>query len=293
MNAHQFEALHPKEYQRRFLREKVRVCGRDFDSVRSTLVSTGVVKSADGSALVKMGNTTVLCGLKLEVGRAGHMNPKEGRIEVEVGFQTNFSLAKVYHSALTLSQVHLTPVCSPKLKIGKSPEDVVACGEFISHFIVENKIVPLNELCIEEGKSVWVVYADITCLNLDGNVMDASLIAVSSALRNLRIPATVLDDLGEVMVDPDRSKLRPLPMDYTPIPLTFALVDQEVLADPSSKEEDLCTGKLTIVMNNKRQLCCVYKPGGAEISDKQLRACFTLTKERVETLYPIIAHATK
>ena len=90
MNAHQFEALHPKEYQRRFLREKVRVCGRDFDSVRSTLVSTGVVKSEDGSALVKMGNTTVLCGLKLEVGRAGHMNPKEGRIEVEVGFPSDY-----------------------------------------------------------------------------------------------------------------------------------------------------------------------------------------------------------
>lgn len=45
-------------------------------------------------------------------------------------------------------------------------------------------MVDLNDLCISEGKAVWVLYADIVCLNDDGNVFDASLLALVSALKN-------------------------------------------------------------------------------------------------------------
>jgi exosome complex component RRP43 len=35
-----------------------------------------------------------------------------------------------------------------------------------------------------EGKTVWYLYLDIYCLDYDGNVFDASLIALISALKN-------------------------------------------------------------------------------------------------------------
>jgi exosome complex RNA-binding protein Rrp42 (RNase PH superfamily) len=41
-------------------------------------------------------------------------------------------------------------------------------------------------LCIKEGKAVWVLHADIVCLNYDGNILDASLLALTTALKNCK-----------------------------------------------------------------------------------------------------------
>ena len=45
-------------------------------------------------------------------------------------------------------------------------------------------MVDLSELCISEGKAVWVLYADIVCLTDDGNIFDAALLAFVSAMQN-------------------------------------------------------------------------------------------------------------
>lgn len=45
-----------------------------------------------------------------------------------------------------------------------------------------SNLFPLNSLCIESGKAVWVLYADVVCLNYDGNILDASLLALVTAL---------------------------------------------------------------------------------------------------------------
>jgi hypothetical protein len=37
---------------------------------------------------------------------------------------------------------------------------------------------------IEPGKAVWVLYVDATCVNYDGAVFDAALVAMVAALRN-------------------------------------------------------------------------------------------------------------
>lgn len=39
-------------------------------------------------------------------------------------------------------------------------------------------------LCIEPGKSVWVLYVDAICINYDGNAFDATLLAMVAALRD-------------------------------------------------------------------------------------------------------------
>lgn len=45
-------------------------------------------------------------------------------------------------------------------------------------------MLPLKSLCIQPGRAVWVIYADIMCINYDGNVTDAALFALVAALRN-------------------------------------------------------------------------------------------------------------
>lgn len=47
-----------------------------------------------------------------------------------------------------------------------------------------SNVLPTKSLCIHPGKAVWVLYVDATCINYDGNVFDAALVAMVAALKN-------------------------------------------------------------------------------------------------------------
>jgi len=47
-----------------------------------------------------------------------------------------------------------------------------------------SNILPTKSLCIQSGKFVWVLYVDATCINYNGNVFDATLLAMVAALKN-------------------------------------------------------------------------------------------------------------
>ena len=51
-------------------------------------------------------------------------------------------------------------------------------------FSNSSNIVPTKSLCIQSGKFVWVLYVDATCINYNGNVFDATLLAMVAALKN-------------------------------------------------------------------------------------------------------------
>jgi exosome complex component RRP43 len=44
--------------------------------------------------------------------------------------------------------------------------------------------IDLEVLCIEPEQAVWVLYADILCMNHDGNILDACQLALLAALKN-------------------------------------------------------------------------------------------------------------
>lgn len=44
-------------------------------------------------------------------------------------------------------------------------------------------MIDLKTLCVAKEKLVWVLYCDITCLDHDGGVLDAAVIALVGALR--------------------------------------------------------------------------------------------------------------
>lgn len=115
-----FQRLHPRVYFERFLGEKVRPDGRDFDAWRSVSVHVGEcdkphsvfrflpfcntfpnittnahvylsslvrvlisnhqgsISTANGSALVRLGDTTVVCGVKAEIAEPELDTPEEG-----------------------------------------------------------------------------------------------------------------------------------------------------------------------------------------------------------------------
>jgi len=226
------------------------------------MITTGTLSSADGSSMVRIGNTTVVCGIKMEVGRPQETAPKEGRLTVSV---------------------QLTPVCSPDFSVGKASDDSIRLSEFLSNTITSTKVIHLDELCIVEKMSSWVLYADIVCLDYDGNVVDASLLALVSALKNLKLPETKNGDDGEVFIV-EGGEGRALTVRHHPVPLTFCLLDEFCLVDPSADEEDLMSATCTFVYNEKNQLCAAYKPGGAALSLSQQEHCMKLAKKRAKEL---------
>lgn len=263
-----FETMHPKQFCLKFLEASVRPCGRGLSSVRKTNVTRGTLKFADGSSVARVGGTTIACGLKLEVGIPEATKPAEGRIAVDV---------------------NLSPLCSTKFTIGKQCEEAVAQGARLAAFVNGSSLFDPTQLCIEENKSVWVIYADLVCLNHDGNLGDASMLALIAALQNLRIPRTELQEDGEVVQIETREKATTkLKLAYTPIPLSFAVLDKYVLSDPNAAEEALSTGSATFVYTPQGELCHVNKPGGTGLSVKQMRRCMELAKSRAKGLASVM-----
>lgn len=82
--------------------------------------------------------------------------------------------------------MELSSLCSPKFKPGPPSDKAQAVSEFINQLFIKSHIFPLESLCIEPGKAVWVLYADIVCLNYDGNILDASLLALTTALKDCK-----------------------------------------------------------------------------------------------------------
>lgn len=108
LRAATFQRLHPKVYLERFLAEGVRPDGRESDEWRQVSVNVGScsyssvqrdqifdcfncyvigsISTADGSALVRLGNTTVVCGVKAEVAEPELDRPMDGFLGVPYNF---------------------------------------------------------------------------------------------------------------------------------------------------------------------------------------------------------------
>ena len=78
--ASEFKCLEPEEYFRQHVNRGVRPDGREnLLELRPVSLSVDTLKSADASAVVKQGNTTVVCGIKLEMAPTKAEEPDKGR----------------------------------------------------------------------------------------------------------------------------------------------------------------------------------------------------------------------
>ena len=76
-----FKKIQPLEYHRRFISQGIRPDGRQFMEFRSLNINTGnknAITSCAGSSLVRLGETRVVCGLRVEVAEPLATEPKKG-----------------------------------------------------------------------------------------------------------------------------------------------------------------------------------------------------------------------
>jgi len=260
LKASTFQRLHPKIYLERFLAESVRPDGRTFTKFRPLSVNVGSISTAEGSALVRLGDTTVVCGVKAEIAEPDLDRPEDGFL---------------------VPNLDLPALCSPKFKPGPPSEEAQVLSDRLNDALVMSNVLPTKSLCIHPGKSVWVLYVDATCINCDGNVFDATLLAMVAALKSTRLPTPTYNEESHQTTCSRKTKI-PLQLTRTLVSASFGIFDSAVLlVDPTSFEEPLLSTTITIVLDETGRLVSVNQLGpGISAQDDVLSRCIGYAKAR-------------
>ncbi|KAK1278843.1 hypothetical protein QJS04_geneDACA023692 [Acorus gramineus] len=282
MEVDAYRRLFPLTFYERHLLDSLRPDGRPLSRSRHTSLSLGAVSSADGSALVKFGDTTMLAAIKLEVMTPSKESPDEGCLGIEF---------------------HMPPICSPIVRPGKPAEIAPVISKQLEDAILSSGLINLKELSLISGKAAWMTYVDIYCLNADGSLFDAALFAAVAAFSHLEIPLVSLSEGGRVitvsgenldntakeLVNKDKRKLT---LHSIPFSLTCVLHKNYILADPTAEEESIMETLLTVVLDSSSQLISLYKPGGSVLAFKTMvQDCISYTRKRVKELQKILSEA--
>ncbi|KAG5644807.1 hypothetical protein DXG03_007629 [Asterophora parasitica] len=259
-----FQRLHPRAYLERFLAENVRPDGRPYDAWRDVSVNVGSISTANGSALVRLGNTTVVCGVKAEIAEPELDRPNEGFV---------------------VPNLDLPAMCSPRFKPGPPTEEAQVLSDRLNEAIVASGMIDLESLSIHPGNAAWVLYVDATCINYDGNVFDATLLAMVAALKNTTLPKATYDEESQRTICSRRTK-SPLPISRTPVSMSFGLFDSTtLLADPTSFEEPLLDTTLTVVVDSRTGAIISVSQLGVEAQNSDsLQTCIRAAAARRGTL---------
>ena len=92
----------------------------------------------------------------------------------------------------------LAAVCSPAASAaalggggGRLEREKAVLVELLQR-VAMGGLVDLDTLCAVEGVAVWSLYCDVCVLQHDGNLLDASLLAMMLALSRVRLPSVQL-----------------------------------------------------------------------------------------------------
>ncbi|PIK47576.1 putative exosome complex component RRP43 [Apostichopus japonicus] len=232
----------------------------------------GTIGNADGSALVKLGNTTVICGIKAEFSAPLLDEPTKGYL---------------------VPNVELPPLCSSQFKSGPPGDQAQVVSQLIDNIVKSSKLINLESLCIAEGTLCWVLHCDMICLDYEGNVVDACLLSLLAALKNVLLPdVRIVEDSG-LAVTSEKSTI-PLDLSSHPVSTSFVVFDDSILlADPTKEEETMATGVVTIVTTEDGNLCAVHKPGGSPLPVNKMQDCIARSKERANKVRKLLEKTFK
>lgn len=250
-----------ENYVRKLIDEGMRIDERKFDEFRKIKIETSVIKKAEGSARILLGNTHVLVGVKLSVGTPFPDSPNEGVLIVNA---------------------ELVPVASPTFDPGPPDENAIELARVVDRGIRESKCIDLEKLCIEEGKKVWMINIDIHVLDHDGNLIDASALGAIAALLNSNIPR--YED-EKIMYGVYEGKI---PVNDAPIAITVTKVSTKLLIDPNLEEENALDARITISTNEKGEICAIQKGGIGFFTTDEIKEATNLSISKGKELRKLV-----
>ena len=246
------------EHMKKMLEHGERIDGRGLLDYRSIRVILSPIEKADGSALVKLGKTQVLVGVKLELGSPYKDRPSEGVLQVHAEF---------------------VPLASPSFEPGPPDENAIELARVIDRALREPRVVDLEKLVIEPAKLAWVVYNDIYLLDHAGNVTDAGMLASILALATTKLPRLLKTEAGEYKIDRS-TKAGALPLKTLVVTVTLGIIGNAILVDPTVEEEYLVDSIITIAVDENGRICGIQKRGERGIERSVLNKAVDVAIEK-------------
>jgi exosome complex component RRP42 len=227
-----------REFIADLLKKGERLDGRAFNEYRELQIEANVVPAkAEGSSLVRLGDTSVVAGVKVLVGEPYPDSPDEGVIMVTA---------------------EMSPIASPLFELGPPKEDAIELARIVDRGVRESNMVDAKGLCIEEGKKVYMVFADVYPLEYDGNLIDASSIAVNVALLTTKFPEMKVEEKHLVAT----GEIKSLPVTNIAVEHTVVKIGTNLILDPILKEEFVQDCRLTMAIDEKNNFTALQKGGG-------------------------------
>lgn len=218
-----------------------RIDGRGLDQYREISIKTGVAETAEGSSLVKLGDTMVMVGVKMEQTTPFPDMPDMGTLSVGA---------------------ELVPLASPTFESGPPNPDAIELARVVDRAIRESKMIDLEKLCITPGEKVWGVSVDIHVLDYDGNLVDASTIGAVAALLTARVPNKRYN-LGEDVKLPLKENI--------PVTCTFSKINGMLVIDPNLDEDRAADARISIATDQNGHIHAVQKTLGGSLSADDIK----------------------
>ena len=249
-----------EKYVMELLEKGRRADGRRLDQFREIFVEKGVIKKAEGSALVTLGKTKVMAGVKMGIGEPFPDAKDEGILIVNAEF---------------------SPIASPEFESGPPSEDAIELARIVDRTLREGKCIQLNKLSISEDK-VFIVFIDLYPLNDDGNLLDASALAALAALTNTKVPKVENGEIvrGEFVGD--------LPLSHKPLVVSVCTFGDKILVDPSWQEERVVNSKLAVGVREDEKICALQKQGSGTLRFSDIERILDMAIEKSKELRKLV-----
>jgi len=307
----------------------IRPNGRAPSEFRPPTAHTGSLTHASGSAVVRVGDTAVVCGVRGEILLASDVPGYRVGNTSGTGGTSQSGDAEIAEIGLLVPNLELATGCSPAHLPGNPPSTLAqSLNERILSLLHASQLVEADGLRIwhqppsanaaEDGdesdepaepevKAFWCLYIDILFISLDGNPFDAAWAAVIAALRDAWLPHAWWDiDREMILCDDAISKARRLELRGMPFASTFAVFEPRqqgggkrkekrawILADPDTFEEGLCREGISIVVDcangHTAKLVKIEKSGGGVIGLKEMREVVEMAGDRWKEWRKIVA----
>lgn len=244
------------------LAEGKRLDGRKLDEYRPIEIVIGKYENAEGSALIKLGETEIAVGVKMEIGTPFPDTPDQGSMGMNV---------------------ELTPLASPRFESGPPTPEAVELSRVVDRSIRESGCIDFSKLCISPGEAILLAFIDGVVLNYDGNMYDTAQIGAMAALINTKMPK----------VDENHKKVKGeydgmLELNNIPTMSTFAKIGEHVVVDPSLVEEMISDARYSIATLEDGSIHAIQKGGSGSFTFEEVNYIVDTAVKRGKEIREII-----
>lgn len=230
------------------LKKDKRIDGRDLWEYRDFNLNVDMVKSAEGSADVTLGETRIISGLKYEVGAPFPDTPNDGVCTV---------------------MAELLPLASPLFERGPPNEQSIELARVVDRGIRHADCVQTKKLCIREKEAVYILFLDMYVLNYAGNMIDCGGVGCLTTLIASHIPEGTFNDENELVWTGKYLNGKDI-VNELPLVITYGKIDDIIFLDPSLTEELLSDGRISISVT-ENNITSIQKSGAATFSIEEVK----------------------